>query len=209
MLIIFCPTVQATGTMFLLNFFELITGNKDVSLPHALNEGFKHEVNLVHIHVEWGGGYFPQINQMCARSHVVIPIRDPLASVVRCGAVQTPEWSVSRAKSFLELMVIGEAFNAIYLPVDLLASQSFGKRFEALNNILPDIYEGKKKYLCNEWAYKWPIHNGRSYDLKQLYQDKNVKELSNLPGWDTLIENKSILQPWLERIGYRDLLWWE
>ncbi len=208
MSVIFCPTIQATGTMFLTNFFEAVTGQKMEGLPNAFNEGFKKEVNLVHIHVEWNGGYFSEINETCSFAHVVIPMRDPLASMVRCST-RDLNMGVSCAKSFLELMVIGEAFNVKYLPVDLLAAQSFGKRFKALNSILPDMYKGKKKYLCNEWAYKWPIYNARMYDLKPLYQNKDIEGMSKLPGWDILIENRSILQPWLEAIGYKNLLWWE
>ncbi len=208
MSVIFCPTIQATGTIFLINFFEAVTGQKMEGLPQAFNEKFKHEVNLVHIHVEWDGGYFSEINETCSFAHVVIPMRDPLASMVR-GSTRVLDQGVSHAKSFLNLMEIGETHDAIYLPVDLLAAQSFGKRFKALNSILPDMYKGKKKYLCNEWAYKWPIYNAREYDLKPLYQNKDVKEMSKLPGWDILIENRSILQPWLETIGYQNLLWWK
>jgi hypothetical protein len=58
-----------------------------------------------------------------------------------------------------------------------------------------------------------PINNSRSdaYPaFRRLYDRRDAAALKAElePEWDLLVQQESELRPWLERLGYRDLLWW-
>lgn len=202
---IFVPSIPATGTRFLLTFLEKVTGLKQCGLPVFLHQTDHKESNLLHIHVWWDDYYLPAVKEMCERSHVIIPLRDPLAAVVRANTTRR-SFGVRCAKSFLTIKELGDIYNVHYLPVDVLAARSRRKRLSALRNILPEGYGDRK--ILYPWSEQWPIHNERVYDLKDLYVNKDIDGLSKLDGWSELIETKSILRPWLEKLGYKKLIWW-
>jgi hypothetical protein len=52
------------------------------------------------------------------------------------------------------------------------------------------------------------LNTSGDYPLKDAYRAGDLAGLSELCGLEHLIESEDLLRPFLERRGYRDLLWW-
>lgn len=206
--IIFCPTVVSTGTNFVLHFFH---SNPNIPLRIKLSRMPEEwsGVILVHEHFEMCSDK-KIIEDLAARSHVVTPIRDPLASLVKAyNFTNYNHHKHKRIQAFLDVISLGEQCEVKYIPVDLLAREPLIKKIEALVNI-----SGKymTEEMCVKWAAEWPVHNSaKMHYTRVLYESGNVDDIRNIipkEAWKMLVNAEPILRPFLEKLGYRKLSWW-
>lgn len=144
----------------------------------------------------------------------IVPVRDPLLVAishhVRRSHMDVANWA--RAS------VVMDAHVAHYVPLDLLRTEE--ERLPALRATLRacGIDRGDSINYCRKWARTWeslmadPAVSGTvgHTDHKTEYQNGNFAYLAHdMPERiATLKEHERSLRPWLERIGYRDLMWW-
>jgi len=199
---------MSTGTRFLLAFFESNPEIPEhVGLAEMLKHGPKPGLNLVHAH--YGHAQLPVIKAMAVGAYTVVSLRDPLLSVIK-GKRNNKHFDMpQRMRNYLDMVELCETFDPHVLPVDLLAEASVEDRLTALTTVSGGYVSSE---VCQAWAEEWPAHNSAGdYILKRMYYkgdiDSMVKEFKDSE-WQALIEHKFILRPFLERYGYRDLLWW-
>ena len=94
--------------------------------------------------------------------------------------------------------------DAFYTPLDL------GDRFERLTALTTELGFDDEE-LCRKWAEEWPvIESAGDSELKHWYAERDLGLLEKaMPsGLRFLRENEGLFRPWLEKMGYRDLIWW-
>lgn len=155
----------------------------------------------------------------------IIPLRDPLAAVLSYHhrAIQTGQIGTDRFRPLADV-------------VDrwcLLAETE--ERFREFPNIrylawdLPDLEsrrperEGARKRSIGLWAMAQAVgltdpapsqaglpreNSSGDYPLREMYEAGDFEELRTISAVGHLKDCEPILRPFLERRGYRDLLWW-
>ncbi len=213
---IFIASIMGTGTVFTLRFFEgsdAIGQKRDIL--NVMNGGFSalqldpDTVNLIHAHFDGhAASTWDAIRSFSVlASRLVIPIRDPLAVLLLARRRHTGTGSLNAWGQIVE-MFTSEAYQPHFLPVDLLAAASVRDRFKALQRVAGEYVAPN---LCEDWAEKWPVINSHGdYDLKFLYSKADVPNIREALGqeWDALRQIEPEVRPFLERLGYRKLLWW-
>lgn len=210
--VIFCPTVMSTGTHFVLDFFKL---NPDVPINIGLRTILKTGhlrpgINLVHTHFEWHADRMHEIIEFSPSAHTVVPIRDPLASLIKARERTSYKYyAPARINAFLNAVSLEKHRKIHYIPVDLLGNMSYEIKLEALKVISGGWV---KEDLQKTWASDWPVvHTAGNYRLKQMYNDGDFNAISKVLPSDwlkSLIEARPILKPFLQQLGYKDLMWW-
>ncbi len=229
MKIIFCPTIPHTGTWFLVDFLKEMVEVENFIQLQALrkNETFLRDpvsgqAGLVHGVVNLLQGHFtPQHAQLimafAAQCPTIIPLRDPLAALVT-RQHRHPELShVHIVNGFVELAskidLHRDSFNPLYVPWDMFHATD--DRVMALTDIVEHagLSYDKNAETIGDWAASWPIaeHNSQGvYPLKRAYKDGDWPALRAelAPEIQVLQQAEHIIRPMLERVGYRNLLWW-
>lgn len=211
MKIIFVASVMGTGTKFTLGFFEaspVVSEKVDLRAAMVAGDLKRGTINLVHGHVDGNApcslDALRSFAVLC--DHFVIPIRDPLAVMLLAQRRKTPREVL---KGFLDLQMLDLHYRPEILPVDLLAAAKPGVRLAALKRV-SDFYVPRK--VCEEWADKWPVINSQgSYPLKRMYQERDVAAIRKaIPPerWDDLRGQEPYMRPFLEGLGYENLMWW-
>ena len=131
------------------------------------------------------------------RSRCVSPMRDPLLAMISHH---------TRNSSFPEDNWVegSQTINALYTPLDL------GNRFERLTALAAEVGLDNEEH-CRKWAEEWPvIESAGDSELKHWYVERDLDRLEEaIPlGLRFLRENEGLFRPWLEKMGYRDLIWW-
>src|SRR3990167_3529199 len=230
MRILFLPTVQHTGTWFLIEFLrahpevkhfvELQALRKNHSFIEDPVSGQKglvpNQVNLIQGHFQLE--FMHLILSFAAACPTVIPLRDPLASVLTAvnrkrtqGNVDysyiVDRWVLMTTTVWLNR----DFYKPLFVPLDLVERAGVEVKFELLGAVLGHMGLGYTKHAVR-WADEWPYHNSRGeYPLKDLYLTRDATAIAHeVPGeWEALRRAQYILRPMLEQMGYRDLLWWD
>lgn len=215
---IFCPSIISTGSNFLCEFFsahpslESVDPNtRKVRLEQALEGKSVSEFNIVKTHFEYYSGKQEVIRDFALKSnHVAIAIRDPLASLLKGLYAPSCKYNVGlRVQAYLDAISLGELCKVHYIPVDLLASATTNERLRSLVEVSGSLIP---ESICMEWAENWPtINSAGEYSLKSLHRSGNIDELQlRIPGqiWRDLHQAIPTVRPFLEGLGYRELLWW-
>jgi len=207
--LIFIPSINHTGTNFLIEFFLQCFPEKNwnfVSVPALLKNPVlcRQEIecsdnaftpglapsgnNLVHGHINEKDIPFLQMLAI-ASGYTVVPLRDPLLSVItqahrRLGkGLPAEEQSTFIVKQWVlwikHFHQGGELINPLYLKVD--TKENYTRRLDTLESLLYFLELKYQKNLINTWAKRWPLHNPSrgEYELKMLYEMRNLKELKN------------------------------
>jgi len=223
--IIFLPTVQHSGTWFLINF---LTAHPDVSkFVEAKNiyggtDGIEPgQVNLLHTHVTTYDypvykvrNYFQNYiaEAMIEKYPTVTPLRDPLLSIITRHSrhpdkdhryiIAAYTWLLQQPKVFC-------------LPVDTVGDSDTPHRQLLLKVALKVC--GLDPYVdyVKQYAETWPVSNTAkdmpfNLPLKEMYKAKDLDGIEKLLPREiaTLREEEKNLRPLLEKWGYCDLLWW-
>ncbi len=219
--LIFLPTIQSTGTWFCI---ELIRKHSMLDYFTVMSELAMHRLangsSLVHAHFGmtefgWGDEYdnkflpIEDIKKWIRNSDkVVVPLRDPLLSLV------TGAHRLFNMKAIVDgfVAIAGPLFDAkiFFVPIDLYTPRDHSIKLALLIrlfNYLGLKYEGYIK----EFADNWPIINTmNSYPVKEAYFSRDLATVSkSMPkAYDYLCSHKAVLRPFLETVGYSELMWW-
>ncbi len=202
---------MGTGTGFVLQFFSHCAGvDKKVDALNIMKGGFPETEAMHLIHAHFDGHAATSWDAIRAfaslADHFVIPIRDPLLALLlahRRNTIDESFWPAWR-----RLKEVAGAHRADLLPVDLLAKANTGERQSALDNFSGGY---TTRDVREKWA-TWPVVNSHGdYDLKVLYNEGDVDAIQNaIPpeDWAALRRLEPELRPFLERLGYEKLMWW-
>jgi hypothetical protein len=212
------PTIQHTGTWFLL---DILQKAKMTTVPYNPEWTQKNTVLHAHFPLSVGNGILPQeenkfisldgikwaINNF-ENNAIVVPIRDPLAAVIT-RQNRHPEMPHKYIiDGFLSFAQDFNDFNVLWFPVDLYTSKNDKLALlEKLENHI-DRTILYKHTLATEWQQK---NTSGMYTLKEAYLENNVKEIKqNIPcEWEQLINIRSLLKPFFQALGYKNLTWFE
>ena len=161
---------------------------------------------------------------ICLVNPTVIPIRDPLASLVsyqrraeRAG--RTPETGFAPRSHVDTWVALAQTWEHVlkkfahvrFMPWDLLG---LGDRFEVAEKLFGistalGLRDGTPSLTCAREM----IHNNDlgTYPLKEAYQEgdlEKVREGVSEDAVNLLISKRPLIEPFLEFLGYSDLMWW-
>lgn len=157
-------------------------GGKQIGLEAALSGD---KADVVHVHLRQTQWLWAAIKAFALGHRTVIPMRDPLLSVIK-GLHIGDIYPQRRVQAFEDVVKLDRLTDVEFVPVDL---------------------PGKRVNWIKEWG---PENSAGNYPLKQAYCRGDTSDItSDISGvWDFLCKREDKLRPLLERIGYRDLLWW-
>jgi hypothetical protein len=181
---------------------------------------------VYHDHIETDGPEPTRINRtqvlIATVTPTVIPIRDPLASLVsyqnRIDTDQQPDHRdvghfVDRWMRLAEtaLAIFKDYAHIRFVCWDLVGAMDKFEAFEYLAGISADL--GLTDVRPSLECAKSMIRNNDlgDYPLKTAYLEGDLDFLEkNISGGGllALMQNTDPLRPWLEGLGYRDLRWW-
>jgi hypothetical protein len=143
-----------------------------------------------------------------------IPLRDPLLSLMtrRNRRPDLPAddhllvWEVAGRL----LPLLDQTIPIFYAPIDL--ARSTEQRIQLLRGLC--AHAGVSPELhSTDFGEKWPagINTSGQYAMKEAYINRDAGFIKRGLGrdWIMLKNLEMTLQPWLERRGYSNLMWWD
>ena len=224
--VIFVPTPQHSGTWFLL---ELLQGHSEVrngvmELRDMIGP-MRGEITLLHTHFGQGVTYHPNdaekfitdkvLFELVGIHPTVITIRDPLLALITRQLRHPDLWHSYIITAFMTIVQeLVNKPNVFFLPVDLYKNKSYAQRLQLLKRLFAFLKLGEEDYL-KFWAAGWPRLNTVGYEsakeTRRWYNNRDIDKISALfpEEYGVLKKREAILRPFLEKLGYRNLLWWE
>lgn len=217
--IIFIPTIQHTGTWFLIEFLKRHSHVGGFS--EAKDMQLFDNITLMHTHFGEGEGkhpndvlkfFHPEVVKLIAdKFRTVIPVRDPLFALLTRQARHPDLRHDYIVNGFIALA--GFYQSVFVLPVDLYKAKAIEDRKTILENLLVYLQIPVEEYI-NKWSYDWPVYNyagDPENELMELYHTGQREKIQNIipEEYGHLKSNEPILRPFLEGIGYKNLLWWD
>ena len=214
--IIFVPTIQHTGTWFLLKFLNKFVPH--IRQVEQMNSSFlKIEwPTILHTHFPfnfWGAPVGERdktlsIEAITLLSNIfktVIPIRDPLAAILtrECRHPNLDHFYI--VDNFIALAQMEESTNIKFFPIDIGNSES---RMQLLLDTAKHCSLTPEKVDLDKIAGDWiPENITPNNKFTQLYRRTDMKEINYLLGSTTKVvdhlkNNASIILPFMEKIGY-------
>lgn len=181
-----------------------ISGSK--LYPHPLSNGVHaidvhkyHPVNILHDLI----GRYPSFSAT----------RDPLLSII------TRQERVPDLKhfyiidGFLSLVKLIEVHSLLLVPVDLYVRKTVSERLSLLHRMLEVVDLPEEPYV-ESWAAIWPKYNFSPGDPSRLRQGYDSGDLNIImeyipEEYSYLKSKEAVLKPFLQKLGYENLLWWE
>ncbi len=235
--IIYVPTIQASGTWFILDLLKahdkvggvLLSAHWPDSFIKELNaEGLLENDSIVALQNHFGGD--PKMsalmeNIFAISDHIVTPIRNPLRAILTAYIKQGPlrkNWAhpyirndiTHMINGYIELTELIKKHNIFIVPVDLYLGKSRLERYFLLRDLFDFVqlpYNQYIKNLANTWHKSNTVGN-KEESVRLLFDTKNVEGIKQrIPkGYDLLIQSKDILKPFFESQGYskEDLWYW-
>ena len=206
---VFFPTVYHTGTWFVAGILHHRAG---YLFANYTDDKIKPR-STVHFDITGKLDIEKAIDHF-KDNYLVIPIRDVLASVISRKRRFPDKPATSIIDGFIVIAKLLNELNPFYFPIDLYEKPKdrerllislekyLGKRFVDVNNIT-------KWEFAEIW---WPENVGTaSFELKQAYELGETEYLKHVipEEWEYLIKKQSILQPFFEKLGYKNLLWFK
>ncbi len=219
MALIFSPSVPSTGTNFIRHFFSLHQKvhmrRLDMILRGEVNIDNLNSDILVFTHFMYHLDRMQDIwdFQSC---HTVVPMRDPLASMITFSGYTSQEQQQAlrierKMEEYYRALELQEYRPVIYVPVDLYSERTFEERKKLLVEASNDLVSEAD---CIKWAEEWPVHNTRGdYGPKRWYQAGDIEKVKahlEVDGrWKQLKQNENKVRPYLEQLGYKELMWYD
>jgi hypothetical protein len=202
-------SVHHTGTWFVIRFINRHPDTKNMGTP-ALKKvldgrhGLK-EDNTLHAHFLHG----KEIIDLANKFNAVIPIRDPIASIITSKERVPKEDPFRIYTEFTRLLQVDKD-KVFFLPVDLYKKKIYKVGLlRSLESFLNLTYNDN---WVNEYAEQWkPINTQGVYKDKKKYlieKDFNYTYHKYNKYIKVFQKNRKI-KNFLKDLGYKDLLWWE
>ena len=191
--------------------------------------------NLLHVHMymveDWASGkeqllsgdwlpgpYYtsvchPGMIELLARCcATVVPIRDPVSVLMSTAAKKHygPGCNAHVAREFRFVVeTLATIPNVFFFPID--THLGVDGRCELLQRLMAHCGLPVDDYPISQRAETWGRVNSVSRDhaLRRAYRSENMDIVRQVDGFGDLVDMLPILRPFLESLGYRDLLWWE
>lgn len=179
------------------------------------------DVTVIQAHL---GGYEPSfvpmvfIQELMTRYPTVIPMRDPLLSLITQWVRHPEADALHNMIGFSFLCDFGGSF---YLPVDLYKSKGRRERRKKLKELFEYVNISVKKEVL-DYCVGWPwigstLTSEKSEKVKRLkklleyYENDNLRKIIEIipDGYKFLKSIEYKLKPFLMQLGYTDLLWWD
>lgn len=212
---ILCLSVQHTGTWFALNFLMEHKGTKGV-VAQVKNIKTRDDIlqdGIVHVHINGfgitsSGGRrtrtFKQTAAMTKGMRLIVPVRDPLLSLITRHKRHPDRKSFYIVDGFCHLSEL----DAVYLPVDCNTYDIHP--YYLLEKVCKELGLEVNEFV-EKWSIKWPIYNSKfDYGLKRAYQEGRIDKIAKAfpEEYQHLKENEKNIRPFLEKLGYKNLMWW-
>lgn len=146
---------------------------------------------------------------------LVIPMRDPLLAMVSTVARNPDNDPMKQVDAFVDLAEAIVSHQHIYqpyfVPVDLLQEEKSGHRYNALASLQTHCGLAVDKDHTALVATRWePVNSAALYPLKKDYLNRDKKSLWKALGREisAMQAREGVLRPMLEKIGYKDLIWY-
>jgi hypothetical protein len=165
----------------------------------------KDKVNIIHGHIIPDN--MDVLKELNYLSRIIVTVRDPLAALISCKIrdqtkknrkedIDPNETSIYMEQCLKEWELFATEIPKLkpyYVPVDLDLT---GYKYRGID------FGRMMKYE--------PVSSRGYYDLKAAYKNKELDKVKDelKQDYDKFIELRPALQPVLEEIGYKDLLWW-
>lgn len=232
---IYLPTLQHTGTWFMLNFlrshpevdgfFEMknyprLALNRPRGLMVFPDQAPGSKVTLMqeHLTLEERSNALTFTTSKLVMMRIcptVIPLRDPLLSIMTRLNRHPETDHMPHVRAWEAAAITFGQSDATWLPVKFApvdVARDLESRRVLLEGVLTALGLGYPEH-AGHFAQSWPADTNSSgdYALKQAYQAGDAAFIKrNMPVlWDGLKLREPILRPWLEAQGYKDLLWWD
>ena len=215
--VIFLPTIQHTGTWFLIELLRNHTG-VDYFIEEKELPVTKHRKGtvLLQIHFSTTEGWQEEILVACK---AIIPVRDPLLALISRQVRHPEKDHIGIIDGFLTLVEWYRKYGKKQIftfPIDLAVTMSANERFQLIQSAIAfvDLVDDDIDWARQvHWAYKWPIINtiGTAGDvLLGFYKTGVVTSIADtMPEeYEYLKSKEGILKPFLQEIGYQNLPWW-
>ena len=152
-----------------------------------------------------------EIDLLCMGHKVIVPMRDPLLSIISSKKRKPLKPAYDNIDAFEYLATSLYAKKSFFFPIDthkfktcsMEREEIAKKMFDFVNIFYPDN--------LTQWAKENKFKNCmKPYLEKQEYEKGNIgKATKNCKDeLDYLKSKKTILIPFLKKLGYKDLLWW-
>jgi hypothetical protein len=212
------PTIQHTGTWFLL---DILQKAGFTTVPYNPEWTDKNTVLYMHYPLSVGNGILPQEeHKFCSLGAIewiyskfdnclmIVPIRDILAALITRQVRHPDQPHKYIIDGFISFAQDFDGFNPFYFSIDLF--ENYKTRVDLLSSL--ESATGKDLEYKNSIAREWQPKNtsGNSW-LKEAYYQEDIEKIKQtIPvEWEYLMKSREILQPFFEKLGYKDLLWFE
>lgn len=224
---IFCLSQIHTGTVSTLAWLDLHEESDGVLLSTEVYESGDELKTVYHEHIRRDHQDVSRMSRsqiVLAWNHpTIIPLRDPLAALIsyQRRAEDTNQIDTELFRPATDIVdrwiMLAESEARIprvnYLAWDLPAPHSRPPPAEGYDIRAPGLWDTaqglglRDPRPCRSGLPK--LNTSGDYPLKDAYQAGDFDGLSELCGLPHLIDSEDKLRPFLERRGYRDLLWWK
>ena len=209
-------TVQHTGTWFLIYILEQITGKKVSLFKEVLYNRKKFELLHTHITTTDAGVHDKDIlkhirpwlmDALVNLYPTVIPIRDPLASLIT-RENRHPELNHEYIVHSFQYVAQLDKSNVFLFPIDL--KESYAERLELLNGLAEFMKVPANTQTIKTIALNWNVKNsaGDASGLKKQYRKGYYKSIRRkLNSSCKLLESKPEIAAFLHHLGYGKFIW--
>ena len=180
------------------------------------------DIALIHSHF---GGYEPAflptsfIAGLIEEFKTVIPIRDPLLALITKRARSHQDAGFHIVSGF-HLLAVAE-FDSFYFPLDLYLHKSVQERESKISQLFAYIGIPIEDEILSHWK-ELPVigstDNAANQEkaamiqkMKEYYYDGNLEKIiEQIPGEYRYLKSiEHQVRPFLEKLGYTGLLWWD
>jgi len=256
--VIYLPTIQHTGTWFVIETLKLHPDVEAYVEAHLLRrlsqrgtplaqtmydkESFSEDGFTIiqqhiplwekakNLHSPGQGASDILFAALICSVPTILPIRDPLLSLItarnRREKNNVPVDIVFMVHIWAQVVRDFEALNNIadpfYLPVDLLGKAHTGIRIQCVERMMEHCgleienvctLEGHSVHsLVSDFCTEWPVVRSTKGKFenkdKYLEGDTGYFKKKMAKEWKELKAAEPLLRPFLERLGYENLIWW-
>jgi hypothetical protein len=215
-------SVRHTGTMFYVWYLSRHPNVKDRPVDKTYDgmegKGTYANGNVVHSHIgERPGEYDNNLKQWAEENRAVIPLRDPMLSIITHyrrnkknllvlleKLRNSGEFVTDGFKLFSEM----DPNKVLFMPVDQYWSVQ--ERFNRLVSLEKHCDIKHDEAWTRSYSNNWHIRNSvGDSEEKKAYLKGNVEAVWQAYPQDVeyLLDNAKIIQPFLEKHGYNNLPW--
>lgn len=204
---IFIPSVQHTGTRFTIDFIEKCGNIKVTKLPELLDHW--ETASCVHAHIGDSGIADRVFRRWASFCRMIIPIRDPVLSLITAKSIHERDFDGTSDHSFLvdgfNLIASHDEYNAqkIYLPVD--QHRSTEERIELLRRVADHLRMWVDGAILQTYATEWRIVNSchLTQPMLDLYAEKGILGVKEITEEAKLLLSLPVIKDFLVSLDYK------